>query len=78
MTEMANRNPQIGSYQKQINQMWEVVTICENRSDVFRYAWFYSRGDLPDEHFSYIFNQSFGELSSLGNTYIDLPYTYNQ
>jgi len=31
------------------------VTICENRSDVFRYAWFYGRVDLPDEHFSYIF-----------------------
>ena len=78
VTEMANWNPQIDSYQKQIDQMWEMVIICENRADVFRYAWFYGRGDLPDEHFSYIFNQSFGELSPLGNTYIDLPYTENQ
>ena len=78
VTEMANWNPQIDSYQQQIDQMWEMVTICENRADVFRYAWFYGRGDLPDEHFSYIFNQSFGELSPLGNTYIDLPYTDTQ
>jgi len=78
VTEMANWNAQIDSYQKQIDQMWEMVTICENRPDVFRYAWFYGRGDFPDNNFSYIFNQNFGQLTPLGETYIDLPYDTNQ
>jgi len=38
ITEMANWNPQINSYQKQAAQMVEMVNICETRSDVFRYA----------------------------------------
>ncbi len=74
VTEMANWNPQIDTYHEQIEQMLEMVAICENRPDVVRYAWFYGRGDFPDENFTYIFNQSFGELSPLGETYVDLPY----
>ena len=52
---MANWNAQIDSYQKQIDQMWEMVIICENRPDVFRYAWFYGRGDFPDKNFHTFF-----------------------
>ncbi len=74
VTEMANWNAQITSYAKQKQQMTEMVTICENRADVFRYAWFYGRGDFPDRHFTYLFTASDGELSELGKLYIELPF----
>ncbi|HOH07098.1 MAG TPA: glycosyl hydrolase [bacterium] len=74
VTEMANWNAQINSYAKQKQQMTEMVTICENRADVYRYAWFYGRGDFPDRHFTYLFTPNDGELSELGKLYIELPF----
>lgn len=75
VTEMANWNPQIDSYEKQAQQMVEMVSICESRDDVFRYAWFIGRGSSPDNNFTYIFNPDPGELNDLGNLYINLPYS---
>ena len=72
---MANWNQQIDSYIEQAMQMQEMVEICENRDDVFRYAWFIGRGTSPDNHFTYLFNDDPGDLNSLGNLYISLPYT---
>lgn len=74
VTEMANWNSQINSYSKQAEQMQQMVAICENRTDVFRYAWFYGRGTFPDNKFTYLFTQNDGELSELGKLYISLPY----
>jgi hypothetical protein len=75
VTEMANWNSQINSYAKQEAQMTEMVNICESRSDVFRYAWFYGRGSFPDTKFTYLFTQNDGELSELGKLYVSLPFT---
>ncbi|HRI46004.1 MAG TPA: glycosyl hydrolase [Ignavibacteriaceae bacterium] len=75
ITEMANWNSQINSYEKQAIQMREMVDICETRSDVFRYAWFIGRGNLPDNKFTYIFNPTPGQLNELGKLYINLPYS---
>jgi len=74
VTEMANWNPQINSYAKQAQQMREMVSICESRDDVFRYAWFIGRGDSFDNKYTYLFNPTPGELNALGKLYIDLPY----
>ena len=74
ITEMANWNAEIDSYEKQAAQMQKMVAICENRDDVFRYAWFIGRGSYPDKEYSYLFNASSGELTSLGNLYLSLPY----
>lgn len=73
VTEMANWNPQINSYQKQAAQMVDMVNICETRADVFRYAWFIGRGTYPDNKFTYLFNPSPGELNDLGKLYLSLP-----
>jgi hypothetical protein len=75
VTEMANWNPQIDSYAKQEAQMRDMVAICEARADVFRYAWFYGRGTLPDTKYTYLLDQAPGTLTSLGLLYIGLPYT---
>ena len=75
ITEMANWNPQINSYQKQAEQMVEMVNICETRSDVFRYAWFIGRGSLPDSKYTYLFGPNPGQLNDLGKLYLSLPYT---
>ncbi len=75
ITEMANWNPQINTYQKQAAQMVEMVNICETRTDVFRYAWFIGRGTYPDSKFTYLFNPSPGELNDLGKLYLNLPYS---
>jgi hypothetical protein len=75
ITEMANWNPQINSYQKQAAQMVEMVNICETRSDVFRYAWFIGRGSLPDSRYTYLFEPNPGQLNDLGKLYLSLPYT---
>ncbi len=75
ITEMANWNPQINSYQKQAAQMVEMVNICETRSDVFRYAWFIGRGALPDSKYTYLFDPNPGQLNDLGKLYLSLPYT---
>ena len=74
VTEMANWNPQINSYQKQAAQMVDMVNICETRDDVFRYAWFIGRGTYPDNKFTYLFNPTPGELNDLGKLYLSLPY----
>jgi len=74
ITEMANWNPQVNSYEKQIVQMKEMVAICEYRDDVFRYAWFIGRGTLPDNHYTYLFESDMGQLTKLGEVYINLPY----
>lgn len=74
ITEMANWNANINSYSQQIVQMTEMVAICENRDDVFRYAWFIGRGDFPANHYTYLFNLEPGDLNNLGYTYINLPY----
>ena len=75
ITEMANWNPQINSYQKQAAQMVEMVNICETRSDVFRYAWFIGRGSLPDNKYTYLFDPNPGQLNDLGKLYLSLPFT---
>ena len=75
ITEMANWNSQINSYQKQAAQMVEMVNICETRSDVFRYAWFIGRGTYPDSRYTYIFESDPGKLNDLGKLYIGLPYS---
>ena len=75
ITEMANWNAQINSYAKQESQMRDMVDTCENRSDVFRYAWFIGRGSYPDSKFTYLFTNTPGELTELGKVYISLPYT---
>jgi hypothetical protein len=75
ITEMANWNPQINSYQKQAEQMTQMVSVCESRDDVFRYAWFIGRGGFPDNRYTYLFTPTPGELTLLGNLYISLPYS---
>ncbi len=72
VTEMANWNPQIDSYQKQAEQMKQMVAICENRDDVFRYAWFTGRG--AEAKFSNLFDSKSGKLNDLGKLYVSLPY----
>ncbi len=74
ITEMANWNQQVNSYQKQAAQMTEMVGLCENRDDVFRYAWFIGRGSGPDYKYTYLFNSAPGELNELGKLYLSLPY----
>ena len=75
VTEMANWNVQINSYVKQEAQMQDMVNICETRTDVFRYAWFYGRGGLPDTKFTYLLSPADGQLSELGQVYVNLPFS---
>ena len=72
---MANWNSQINSYAKQKEQMQDMVNTCETRSDVFRYAWFIGRGNFPDQHFTYLFTGTDGQLNELGQYYLNLPYS---
>ena len=72
VTEMANWNSQITSYQKQAEQMKEMVAICESRDDVYRYAWFIGRG--AENKYTNLFNANSGELNDLGKYYLTLPY----
>ncbi|MDA3862210.1 MAG: glycosyl hydrolase [Melioribacteraceae bacterium] len=74
ITEMANWNSQINTYAKQAEQMIQMVSLCETREDVFRYAWFIGRGNYPDNKHTYLFNPTPGELNDLGKLYISLPY----
>jgi len=74
ITEMANWNSQINSYAKQKEQMKQMVEICESRDDVFRYAWFYGRGTLPDTRYTYLLSAEIGKLTELGEYYLSLPY----
>jgi len=75
ITEMANWNAQINSYTKQAEQMQQMVAVCENRDDVFRYAWFIGRGGFPDNRYTYLFQQEPGVLTTLGELYINLPFS---
>lgn len=74
ITELANWNANITSYALHAEQMQQMVAICEARPDVFRYAWFIGRGSFPDNHYTYLFNPTPGELTALGELYISLPY----
>jgi hypothetical protein len=74
ITEMANWNPQINSYAKQKEQMTEMVSLCESRDDVFRYAWFIGRGNFSSKY-SFLFDNAPGALNDLGKHYISLPYS---
>jgi len=74
ITEMANWNPVINSYQLQAEQMTSMVATCEARDNVFRYAWFIGRGTLPDNHFTFLLETDPGTLTSLGELYLELPY----
>ena len=73
ITEMANWNAQIDTEAKQIQQMTQMVALAESRSDVFRYAWFIGRWD-PDPHHTSLFEAAPGQLSGLGQVYVNLPY----
>ena len=73
ITEMANWNSQINTYDKQAEQMRQMVAVCENRDDIFRYSWFIGRG--AEDRFTNLFNSNPGELNSLGKLYISLPYS---
>jgi hypothetical protein len=73
ITEMANWNDNIDTVQKQIEQMTQMVALAEGRSDVFRYAWFMGRWP-NDVHHTSIFQDEAGQLTALGEAYLNLPY----
>ncbi len=73
VTEMANWNEQIDSVEKQIQQMREMVALCEERDDVFRYAWFTGRWS-DDPHHTSIYDAATGQLTALGEAYLEAPY----
>jgi len=77
VTEFANWHSQqdgaqITTLAEQEKQMTEMVTTLEQRSDVFRYAWFTGRIS-PDPHFSSLLGAP-GQLTKLGLLYLSLPY----
>lgn len=77
ITEFANWHnqqdgAQVDTLAKQQAQMADMVTTCESRSDVFRYAWFTGRLN-PDPHFSSLLGDA-GQLTQLGKTYLSLPW----
>ncbi|WP_217999784.1 glycosyl hydrolase, partial [Pseudomonas tremae] len=77
VTEFANWHAlddgaQIDTVEKQKQQMAEMVATLEQRTDVFRYAWFTGRMN-PDPHFSSLLNNE-GKLTELGQYYLSLPY----
>jgi len=77
VTEFANWHSQhdgaqITTLAEQEKQMTEMVAICEQRGDVFRYAWFTGRVS-PDPHFSSLLGAP-GRLTKLGQLYLSLPY----
>lgn len=73
VTEMANWNEQIDTEEKQIQQMREMVALCEERDDVFRYAWFTGRW-ADDPHHTSLFDTATGQLTALGEAYLQAPY----
>ena len=78
VTEMANWHSQsdgaqIDTLAKQKTQMTAMVKDCEDRADVFRYAWFIGRMS-PDPHFTSLLGAN-GVLTELGQLYLSLPYT---
>ena len=54
--------------------MTEMVATLEQRSDVFRYAWFTGRIS-PDPHYSSLLGAP-GHLTKLGQLYLSLPYAH--
>ena len=77
VTEFANWHVGDGSAAidtpaKQMDQMREMVAVCEQRADVFRYAWFTGRWD-NDTHFTSLLGAD-GQLTDLGKLYISLPF----
>ncbi len=77
VTEMANwhtgdGSAAIDSMVKQEAQMTDMVSTCETRADVFRYAWFTGRWN-SDAHFTSLFTSNSGELTDLGKLYLTLP-----
>jgi hypothetical protein len=81
VTEFANWHSQqdgaeINTVPEQEKQMTAMVAICENRGDVFRYAWFSGRV-IPDPHHSSLLGAP-GQLTKLGQLYISLPYASAQ
>ncbi|WP_423193606.1 glycoside hydrolase family protein [Cupriavidus sp. H18C2] len=77
VTEFANWHAnadgaQIDTLDKQKAQMREMVATCEQRPDVFRYAWFTGRW-RPDPHFTSLLGAD-GELTELGRYYLSLPF----
>lgn len=77
VTEFANWHSnadgaQIDTLEKQKQQMKEMVAICEQRADVFRYAWFTGRWN-NDMHFTSLLGGD-GQLTELGRYYIGLPF----
>lgn len=74
VSEMANWNPVINSFEKQKAQMIEMVNICESRDDVYRYAWFIGRGEGLGDKYTTLFEAGPGQLNELGQLYLSLPY----
>ena len=77
VTEFANWHSaddgsQIDTLALQEAQMTDMVSTCETRSDVFRYAWFTGRLS-PDPHYTSLLGAS-GQLTGLGTTYLSLPF----
>ena len=68
-----NDGAQIDSVAKQKAQMADMVATLENRSDVFRYAWFTGRIN-NDSHFISLLGAN-GQLTELGQYYLSLPYS---
>jgi Glycosyl hydrolase catalytic core len=76
VTEMANWHvqndgAQIDTLAKQKAQMTDMVSVCEGRDDVVRYAWFTGRWS-PDPHFTSLLGAD-GKLTELGTLYLSLP-----
>jgi hypothetical protein len=67
----ANDGAQVDTLAKQEAQMTSMVSTCETRTDVFRYAWFSGRVN-PDPHFSSLLADA-GQLTGLGQLYLSLP-----
>jgi hypothetical protein len=79
VTEFANWHSQqdgaqITTLAEQEKQMTAMVATLEQRSDVFRYAWFTGRIS-PDPHFSSLLGSP-GHLTKLGQLYLSLPYAH--
>jgi hypothetical protein len=53
--------------------MADMVRLCEERADVYRYAWFTGRWD-NDSHFTSLLAAD-GQLSQLGQYYVGLPFS---
>ena len=67
-----NDGAQIDTLEKQKAQMTDMVATCEQRDDVFRYAWFTGRWPNDVHHTSLLAGS--GELTELGRLYLGLPF----